>query len=103
MESGAVERAGWRRLLIRTEPVNGDKVYSNKKIRCNLPKRGIGAVIVHRKNEQQSGCFDKASYRKRNVVERLVDRLKQHRCTSTRCEKCAIKYVGMLTIVATVL
>src|SRR5829696_6437792 len=103
MEAGAVKRAGRGRPRIRPERVVVDKGYSSRKIRCYLRKRGIGAVIAHHKGEQQSGCFDKASYRKRNVVERLVNRLKQFRRIFTRYEKRTVNYVGMLTIAAIVL
>ena len=103
MEAGALKRAGWGRPRIRPERVVGDEGYSSRKIRWYLRKRGIVAVIAHHKGEQQSGCFDKASYRKRNVAERLVNRLKQFRCISTRYEKRAVNYVGMLTLAAIVL
>jgi transposase len=103
MEAGAVKRAGRGRPRIRPERVVGDKGYSSRKIRWYLRKRGIGAVIAHHKSGQQTGCFDKASYRKRNVVERLVNRLKQFRRISTRYEKLADNYVGMLTIASIVL
>jgi transposase len=103
MEARAVKRAGQGRPRVRPERVVGDKGYSSRKIRWYLRKRGIGAVIAHHKSEQQTGCFDKTSYRKRNVVERLVNRLKQFRRISTRYEKRAVNYVGMLTIAAIVL
>jgi len=103
IEAGAIKRAGRGRPRIRPERVVGDKGYSSRKIRWYLRKRGIRAVIAHHKSEQKSGCFDKASYRKRNVVERLVNRLKQFRRIPTRYEKLAVNYVGMLTIAAIVL
>ena len=47
--------------------------------------------------------FDKAAYRKRNVVERLVNRLKHFRRIATRYEKRAVNYRAMLTIAAIML
>ncbi len=44
--------------------------------------------------------FDKIAYRKRNVVERLINRLKQFRRIATRYEKRAVNYLAMLTIAA---
>ena len=44
--------------------------------------------------------FDRAANRKRNVVERLVNRLKQFRRVATRYEKRAVNYLAMLTIAA---
>ncbi|MDP8939944.1 MAG: IS5/IS1182 family transposase, partial [Actinomycetota bacterium] len=42
-------------------------------------------------------------YRQRNLVERLINRLKQFRRVATRYEKRAVNYRAMLTIAAIVL
>ncbi len=82
----------------------GDKGYSSKKIRRYLRRRGIGAVIPRQKRERQrGGRLDRAAYGKRNVVERLVNRLKQYRRVATRYEKQALNYLAMLTIAAIML
>jgi transposase len=47
--------------------------------------------------------FDKAAYRKRSVVERLVNCLKQFRQVATRYEKRAVNYLAMVTIAAILL
>ncbi len=62
-------------------------------------QRGIGAVIARQKRERRTR-FDKTAYRARNLVERLVARLKQVRRIATRYEKRASHYPGMLTIAA---
>lgn len=100
LETGAVKREGRGRPRVRPERVVGDKAYSSKKIRQYLHKRGIRAVIAQQKKEQRARLFDRAAYRKRNVVERLVSRLKQFRRVATRYEKRAVNYLGMLTIAA---
>lgn len=81
----------------------GDKGYSSKKIRTYLRRRGIGVVIARKDNEKHQGNFDKDAYRQRNVVERLINRLKQFRRVATRYEKRAVNYRAMLTIAAIVL
>lgn len=48
----------------------------------------------------QSGPFDRAVYRERNRVERLINRLKQFRRVATRYEKRAVNYLAMVTIAA---
>jgi transposase len=88
---------------IRPERVVGDRGYSSRKIRWYWRKRCIRAVIARQKGERRRGYFDEGSYRKRNVVERLVNRLKQFRRIATRYEKRAVNYLGMLTIAAIVL
>jgi len=101
MERGAVKR---RRGRPRTRPdrVAGDKGYSSRQIRRYLRRRGIGVVIARQKRERRVR-FDKGAYRKRNVVERLINRLKQFRRIATRYEKRAVNYLAMLTIAAIVL
>jgi len=103
METGTVKRPGGGRPRLRPDRVAGDKGYSSKKIRRYLRRRGIGIVIPRQKGERRRGRFDKVAYRKRNVVERLVNRLKQFRRIATRYEKRAVHYLGMLTIAAIVL
>jgi transposase len=103
MESGAVKRAGRGRPRIRPERVVGDKGYSSEKVRTYLRGRGIGAVITRQSDEKRRGSFDRDAYRERNVVERLINRLKQFRRVATRYEKRATNYRAMLTIAAIVL
>jgi transposase len=102
MEQGAVKRRRGRPRM-RPDRVVGDKGYSSKTIRGYLRRRGIGIVIPRQKRERRRGPFDKGAYRKRNVVERLVNRLKQFRRIATRYEKRASNYLAMLTIAAIVL
>jgi transposase len=99
MERGAVKRLGRGRPRLRPDRVAGDKGYSSKASRRYLRRRGIGVVIARQKRERRVR-FDKAAYRKRNVVERLVNRLKQFRRIATRYEKRAVNYLAMLTIAA---
>lgn len=104
METGAVKREGRGRPRIRPEKVVGDKGYSSNRSRSYLRKRGIGAVIARKDNEVRAGgAFDKEAYRQRNLVERLINRLKQFRRVATRYEKRAVNYRAMLTIAAIVL
>jgi transposase len=42
--------------------------------------------------------FDRVAYRRRNVVERCFQRLKQHRAIATRYDKTAISYQGMIDL-----
>lgn len=99
METGAVKRRGRGRPRLRPKRVAGDKGYSSKRLRGYLRRRGIGAVIARQQRERRTR-FDKAAYRQRNVVERLIGRLKQFRRVATRYEKRAINYLAMLTIAA---
>jgi transposase len=102
METGAVKRPGRGRPRLRPDRVAGDKGYSSRRIRRYLKRRGIGVVIARQKRERRVR-FDKDAYRKRNVVERLINRLKQFRRVATRYEKRAVNYRAMVTIAAIML
>jgi transposase len=100
MERGAVKRPGRGRPRIRPKRVAGDKAYSSGRVRRYLRRRGIRAVIPRKSNERRAPSFDRAAYRERNRVERLINRLKQFRRVATRYEKLAVSYVAMVTLAA---
>jgi transposase len=47
--------------------------------------------------------FDRRAYREHNVVEELINRLKQWRRIAIRHEKCAVNYLAMLNLAAKLL
>lgn len=99
LERGAVRRAGRGRPRLRPDRVAGDKGYTGHPTRGYLRRRGIGAVIPRRRNESRRGVrFDRTAYRERNRVERLINRLKQHRAIATRYEKLEVSYHALLII-----
>ena len=81
----------------------GDKRYSSPTIRRYLKGRRIVAVIPTKPGEAPDPDFDRAAYRARNVIERLINRLKQWRRIATRYEKRAANYVAMVTDAAILL
>jgi transposase len=103
MERGAVKRPGRGRPRIRPDQVAGDKGYRSPAVRRYLKGRGIGAVIPTKSDEVPDPMFDRAAYRERNIVERLINRLKQWRRIATRYEKRAVNYLAMLTVAALLL
>ena len=100
---GAVKRSGVGRPRTRPERVCGDKGYSSGKIRSYLRRRRIRLTIPWKQNERRRGPFDREIYRRRNVVERAINRLKQFRRIATRYEKEAKNYLAMLQIAAILL
>jgi len=100
MEAGAIKRAGRGRPRLRPRRVSGDKGYSSQEVRGYLRRRRIGAVIPTRSNERRRPRFDRRAYRERNVVERLINRLKAFRRVATRYEKRAANYLAMCTLAA---
>jgi transposase len=86
----------------RPETLLGDKGYSYRGIRLHLARRGIRAVIPLRSDQGEDPGFDRAAYRERNRVERLVGRLKQWRRVATRYEKRASNYLAVLMLASIV-
>ena len=79
----------------------GDKAYSAARIRAWLAERWIDPVIARRKDERQPGDedqFDRATYRRRNVVERCIGWLKECRAVATRYDKLAVNFLGTVRL-----
>jgi transposase len=101
MESGEVERSGrGGRPRLRPRRICADKGYAKGVVRHNLRRLGIRITIARRSNEHRGGAFDREIYRTRNLIERLINRLKHFRRVATRYEKCAENYRAMLTLAA---
>lgn len=106
-----VPRVGRGRPRTRPERVIGDKGYSYPTCRQALRQRGIKATIPERRDQRERRvgkpgrplAFDRAAYRRRNVVERCMNRLKQWRSVATRYEKRATNYRAMVVIAALML
>jgi transposase len=81
----------------------GDKGFSYRRCRRALRRRGIPHVIPERRDEKERRAakgrrggrppaFDRAAYRRRNGIERCINRLKQSRRVATRYDKLAVRY-----------
>jgi transposase len=103
METREVDRdaSGW----VRRKPalVVGDKGYSYDRVRAYLNRHNIEALIPLRSDQGDTASFDRAAYRGRNRIERLVGRLKRWRRVATRYDKRASIYLAVLTVAAIML
>lgn len=101
-----VNRCGPGRPRTRPLRVVGDKGYSSRKIRAYLSGRCIACTIPERIDQingrRRRGeilCrLDRAVYRRRNVVERCFNRLKQNKALATRYDKRARHYQALVTL-----
>lgn len=95
----------WRRPV----RVLADKGYSSRAIRAWLRRHGIAATIPERADQiagrRRRGsaggrppAFDPQAYKRRNVVERCFNRLKQWRAIATRYDKTALSYQAMIDL-----
>jgi transposase len=79
-----------------------DRSYSFEGCRGLLRRRGISHTIPERKDQRDRRAgrpgrrpgFAREAYRRRNMVERCVNRLKQWRAIATRYEKRAVPLSG---------
>lgn len=103
-ESRSLESLFEQQLLAKTrkpKALAGDKAYSSNKIRTKLLSQGVKDVIPTRSTEKRNAKFPKATYRKRNIVERVFGWLKENRRIATRYEKQANNYLAFLKIAST--
>jgi transposase len=97
METGAIRtRTGHFRL--RPKRLVADKGYTSQAFRSYLHRYHIRCTIARRSNDRRRGSFEKSHYRQRNIVERLINRLKQFRRIATRYDKRAANFSAMITI-----
>ena len=81
----------------------GDKGYTGRVRRAYCRRRGLRYTIPRRRDERRTGPFDRAAYRLRNRVERLLNRAKQFRSLATRYEKRGESYRALWVIAMTIL
>ena len=98
LDQGAIRRPGRGRPRLRPHRTAGDKGYSSPAARDRLRRRHIiRPVIPSKSNQRRQPNFDRLAYRRRNAIERLINRLKQWRRIATRYEKRGANYLAMVT------
>jgi transposase len=109
-----VPRRGPGRPRNRPAGLLGDKGYSSRANRQRLARRGITTTIPERADQQANRArrgrkggrpyaFDAELYKRRNVVERCFNRLKQWRGVATRYDKKAVNYRGGVVLASVII
>ena len=98
-----MRRPGRGRPRLRPARVVGDKGYTGRQRRADCRRRGIRYTIPRLRTERRGGRFDRAAYRLRNRVERLIARCKQFRSLATRYDKRGESYRALWVIACCIL
>ncbi len=111
LERIRVPRTGEGRPRTTPDRLSADKAYSSRSNRRYLRRRRIKHTIPEprdqRANRRRRGSrggrpvgFDKERYKRRNEVERTINRLKSFRAVATRFAKRAYVFHGTVTVAA---
>ncbi|WRZ87928.1 IS5 family transposase [Streptomyces sp. NBC_01007] len=111
LEKIRVPRPGLGRPRKKPESLAAGKACSNGPIREYLRRRGIRHTVPEKTDSQAARLrrgsrggrppgFDEDRYKKRNTIERAVNRLKQFRAVATRHDKRGYVFLGTATAAA---
>ncbi|MGP4012526.1 IS5 family transposase [Streptomyces sp. 4N124] len=111
LEKIRVPRRGPGRPRVKPDSLAADKAYSNGPVREYLRRRGIPHTIPVKTDSQAARLhkgsrggrppgFDEDRYKKRNTIERAINRVKQSRAVATRYDKRGYVFLGTATVAA---
>jgi len=80
------------------EKMIADKAYDSDAFIEAIESKNAEPVIPPRSNRTEERSYDKEEYKKRNVVERFINVIKQCRRVATRYEKTARNFLGMVQL-----
>jgi len=78
----------------------GDKGYDSDDNRGSLLTCNIRPVIPPRRSRKLAIPYDKTLYRERNLIERMINKLKQNRRVATRYDKTTSSFAAFVTLAA---
>jgi transposase len=77
-----------------------DRSYDSDAIRPDLKRRGIEPLLPPLDCRKEAIPYDKKTYRQRNKVERLFNRLKRFRRVATRYDKLEETFLAFIHLTA---
>jgi transposase len=81
----------------------GDAGYDATELRQELAFRGTATVVPTIATRKHQWSFNRETYKARNLVERMFNRLKDFRRIATRYDKLARNFASAVALVAAVL
>lgn len=98
----ALFRAALRRVPAAEEVV-ADKGYDSWAIREQAVDADVVVQIPSKAGAAEPWPLDRAAYRQRNRIERLVNKLKQFRAVATRYDKLKASFLATIKVVLAVI
>lgn len=81
------------------EEVIADKGYDSWPLKQKILEAGMPAHIPSRSNAKDPWPIDAESYKERNRIERLINKMKQFRGIATRYDKLAATFLASIKVV----
>src|SRR5919107_183447 len=97
-ERGALHTGRRGRPRWKPDTIIGDKAYAAAWLLDVLRRKRIVPVIPSRSDQPDNPDFDREVYRERNLIERLVSKLKRFRRVATRYDKLAAHYLAFVQL-----
>jgi transposase len=80
------------------EKIIADKAYDSDRFIEAIESKDAEPVIPPRRNRNEDRSYDKEEYKKRNIVERFMNAIKQCRRVATRYEKTARNFLAFVQL-----
>ena len=81
------------------EALIADKAYDAEKLVKEVEGKGAKAVIPPRRNRLEQREYDQHWYKRRHLIECLINKLKQYRRVFSRFEKLSNNYLSFVQFV----
>lgn len=105
LSAGQANDAPMAELLLNDLPrgatVLADKAYDADWIRDVIDVQDCRACIPPKSNRTDDIAYSKRTYRKRNLIERFFNKIKQFRRIATRYDRLAENYLAMIKLAST--
>ena len=76
----------------------GDKGYDSDEVIAAIEELAIEAVIPSKSNRKKQRKINRETYKLRNLIERMFNKLKNWRRVATRYDKTAASFLAFVTI-----
>lgn len=86
----------WPRAIV------ADRAYDTNEMIRLAKERDAVLVVPAKKNRKVPRALYKPVYRRRNIIERIIGRIKDNRRIATRYEKTDTNYLAFLYLAATI-